>query len=100
MLNGKGGGLVGYRIEYGSGMAKRRKVRQRRIPALWLVLCAAAAALMIPGVRMALWQWMLPGDGVVTAEALGELVTNLREGESFGEAVSVFCREIIAHGAV
>ena len=89
---------MAYRIEYDSGGAKRQEVRKKRFPVAWVLLCAGAAILMIPGVRTAVWQWLLPGDGAVTAQALGELVTDLHAGESFGDAVTVFCREIIAHG--
>lgn len=89
---------MGYRIEYDSGGAKRQEVRKKRFPVVWVLLCAGAAALLIPGVRTAVWHWLLPGDGAMTAQALGELVTDLQTGEPFGEAVTVFCREIIQHG--
>lgn len=89
---------MAYRIEYDSGGVKWQAARKKSFPVVWVVLSVAAAVLMVPGVRTAIWHWFLPGDGAVTAQALGELVTDLQTGESFGEAVTVFCREIIQHG--
>lgn len=88
---------MAYRIEYDSGGVTRQKVRKKRFPMAWLFLCVVAVA-MIPGMRTAIWHWLLPGDGAVTAQALGELVMDLREGAQVGEAVTGFCREIISHG--
>ena len=89
---------MAYRIEYDSGGVKRKVAEKKRFPVVWLLLCAAAAVLMIPGVRTTVLHWLLPGDGAVTARALCELVTDLREGEALSDAVTVFCREIISHG--
>ncbi len=41
--------------------------------------------------------FLLPGDPKVTEAALIDLAENLREGESFSDAVTVFCREILDH---
>lgn len=89
---------MAYQIEYDSGGVKRKTVEKKRFSMVWLLFCAAAAVLMIPGVRTTVWHWLLPGDGAVTDRALGELVTDLREGEALSDAVTVFCREIISHG--
>lgn len=89
---------MAYRIEYDETGVKRQTVRNKRFPLLWILLFAVGTAMLIPGVRLAVWHWILPGDGAVTAAALGELVTDLRDGESLADAVSVFCREIIEHG--
>lgn len=40
--------------------------------------------------------WLLPGDPAVTEAALTEMIEKLHQGEAFGEAVTVFCKEIIA----
>ncbi len=40
--------------------------------------------------------WLLPGDPAVTEAALREMIENLSQGEAFGDAVSAFCKEIIA----
>lgn len=88
---------MGYRIEYGDCPVKG--AAGRRFPVWAILLGVAVAAALIPGVRSWVWHWILPGDGAVTADALGTLVTELQAGEPLGEAVAVFCREIIAHGS-
>ncbi len=39
--------------------------------------------------------WMVPGDPDVTAPAFTEFMNALSNGDSFGDAVTVFCREVI-----
>ena len=40
--------------------------------------------------------WLLPGDPAVTEAALTEMIEKLSEGEAFSDAVTAFCKEIIA----
>jgi hypothetical protein len=40
---------------------------------------------------------LLPGDPAVTAAALENMTEGLRSGESLLDAVTAFCREIIAN---
>lgn len=89
---------MAYQIEYDGGRTRYPQKKRRKFPWKWLALAVVAAVMAIPGLRTGLWHWILPGDGAVTAQALGELVSGLRSGEPVGEAVGVFCREIMANG--
>ena len=40
--------------------------------------------------------WLLPGDPAVTEAALREMVERLSDGEAFSDAITAFCKEIIA----
>lgn len=58
------------------------------------------AVIMLLFVVVSLWYgstlWILPGDPQVTASALEKLIEQLSEGAAFSEAVTVFCREVVA----
>ena len=43
---------------------------------------------------------LLPGNGESTAKALEELISQLHEVAAFGDAVTAFCREIIAGAGI
>ena len=40
---------------------------------------------------------LLPDPQNITQEALGCFMSELRSGEQFGDALYVFCKEIISH---
>lgn len=99
---------MAYQISYGQDAVERKKKREFRMPRSsrggLMRLCAAAVILliavvcMIPQVRMALWELLLPGDPEVTTTALERLVQAVSEGEAIQTALTDFCREIIDHG--
>ena len=92
---------MSYRIVYGDEPKKLmcHGIRLGRIAA-YTALCFALFAVL----TMAFWpegkaliqDVFLPGDAAVTAQALENMVDHLRAGEAIGDAVVVFCREIIA----
>ena len=95
---------MGYRIVYGP-MPKTRKLRNYRAPRL-RIMAAAFLLLFVLVVRQAwpdgaeiLREYLLPGERSVTEAAFGEMVTDLQNGQSVGEAVTAFCKEIVKHGA-
>lgn len=95
---------MGYRIEYGQTVIKtpisdieRRKVSVKNICVAVLV-AVLIGGLLIPQVRTVARDLILPGDSAVTAAALDGLVADLRSGTNIGDAVSVFCAEIISGG--
>lgn len=93
---------MGYRITYENGVIRKRIVRIRRFK--WKPWSAGVIAtvfvlmLMLPSGRLWIRNLLLPGDEEVTAAALESMVSNLRSGESVGETLEVFCKEIIAGG--
>ena len=92
---------MGYRIEYGSAPViwNPGKICWGRVlmrgTCLFAGLCVATAAFWPEG-REALMNWLYPGNAAVTRLALIHMADRLKEGEELGEAVLVFCREILA----
>lgn len=94
---------MGYRIEYGPTEEKMRKSSGmvRRLQ----VLTAAFLLLFILLVRQAwpegtakLREFLLPGEPSVTQAAFGDLLTDIREGSPFREALTAFCQQVIDNG--
>lgn len=86
---------MGYKIQYGPELKTEIKSR-----AFWkkhwkaaALLTTTAAALIL--VSLGEWDLFLPGDADVTHRALTELTENIRGGESFSDAITAFCLEII-----
>ena len=94
---------MGYRITYENGVIRKQTLKKRRI--MWkrwsvgTVTAILAIALMVPQGRSWFRDLLLPGDEEVTAAALEGMVSDLRDGQSIGEALETFCKEIIAGGA-
>ena len=92
---------MSFRIQYG---ISRHEVNSRKtkfkkwLPFLLAVIFLVAGWLIsLTEIR---FDWLLPGDPEVTAAALESLRENLAAGESLGEAVTAFCREIINGAAL
>ena len=93
-----GGIYMGYQISYGPVKTKDSvKMRGKTVRTFALVICiiALVIGLQVSGVGKTLWRWMLPGDPEITGAALDTMVQGLKEGSSVGDAITVFCREII-----
>ena len=43
--------------------------------------------------------WIVPGEPEVTISAFNEFMDALSQGDSFSEAITTFCREVINGGA-
>lgn len=92
---------MGYRVSYDlvSAPKVRRNKKWTGIAAIAvicvLLICATVfKTAALPWIR----DFLIPGDPDVTATALTELVNDLRDGVSFTDAVTTFCREIISNG--
>ena len=93
---------MAYRIEYTPELARRypqTKERKRWKPGKMLLL-----VLVIIG---ALWirfhgvpDFLIPGDAEITRAAASEFVDHVQIGMPVGEAVTVFCRQIIDGAAI
>ena len=99
ILNGKGVVLVAYRVSYDGAVVTKTSVsvrkKRRWVPVTVLLLLFGA--MVFPGGRLILRNILLPGDEVVTANALEALVENLKSGDSVSDVLEAFCLEII-HG--
>ncbi len=42
-----------------------------------------------------LQELLFPGDAAVTRSAMDTLISNIKDGQSFSNAITVFCQEII-----
>lgn len=91
---------MGYRIEYSGGQAFLRQLTVRKKGRWWAVAVALALiSLLIGPVRKNVYSVLIPGDDEVTIRAVRDLVGSLGDGGSVGEALAVFCQEIIYEGA-
>lgn len=94
---------MGYRIEYGPAAAPRRR---RFKPQLRLqILTAVVLILFTLGVKKGwpegagkLREFLLPSDtALASQEAMQTFLTSLESGHSLDDALTAFCREIVAN---
>ena len=96
---------MGYTIQYGQTLLKEEikepcsKLNNKLIPILLITSCTIAAFLIYAKADF-LRDIILPGNADVTEAALGHLAENLRSGETFGSAITAFCREIIINANI
>lgn len=96
---------MGYRVEYGP--QEKKKESKLLNPLKMQILTTVFLLFFVLGVRGAwpegtekLKEFLLPGELSVTETAFQNLVTEIKEGESIGDAVSTFCREIVEHAQI
>ena len=99
---------MAYQISYGQDCATKTKKLELRLPkpgrevmlraALVCSVILQLLTCLIPQVRLAVRNMLLPGDPEITATALERLVEAVSEGETIQTALTEFCREIIDHG--
>lgn len=91
---------MGYKIDYGAFGCKKTALRQKkkRFPVIWILLgfVLIFAFLNWNNFKQFVQDLLLPGDCEVTAIAIEAMVMDLKEGVSFSEALSVFCKEILS----
>ena len=87
---------MGYRINYSGGQAVHRQISFRKNSRWRLIIVVFLLLLLVIGpVRDEIYHLLIPGNDDVTIHAFRDLVSSLREGGSVGEALEVFCQEII-----
>ncbi len=92
---------MSYQIQYKTvGRKKYAKYKPTvRLTRLRAVLLVVATALLFLSFHITRVRYLfLPGDPVVTEQAIGNMVDALRSGESVGDAVTTFCQEILKNG--
>ena len=93
-----GGGSVSYMIEYEPHKKSLYPCRKRikRNNSVKIIFCMT---LLLIGVFVcrseSVREWLIPGDAQVTSEAFTTMITELREGETMGDAVAAFCVQVI-----
>ncbi len=89
---------MGYRIDYQS-VGKAKKQKKRHHPALMLAFCLLTILLLntvLKDQRALLLKIIFPGDVTVTAASLDHMLTQLKAGAPFQDALQVFCQQVIA----
>ena len=95
---------MGYKIVYGDGPKSvyDKNVTGNRLriltAACFLAFCLLVRLVWPEGVAV-LRDVMLPGEETVTELAFESMLDNLRSGEPVGDALTVFCREVIQNGS-
>ncbi len=89
---------MGYYIVYGpQKLVKNGNFRRGLLTAgAFGVFCLLVLAFWPEGREM-FADILLPGDRETAAEAAEEMVRALRQGQSLGEAVTAFCRDVIRY---
>lgn len=86
---------MGYRIVYGEEPpVQRPRSRLRLLTAAFGLAFLVLVGSFWPGGRALLRQVLLPGAGEA---ALQQMAEQIRAGEPVGEAVTAFCRDVVAH---
>ena len=96
---------MGYKIVYGSPPEEgERSVsrwgRIRLLTAVFLLILILGARLFWPEGTELLRQVLLPEEAGVTQTAFSQMVTQLQQGEPFGQAVAGFCQYVVEYGDI
>ena len=95
---------MAYSIRYVSFGEEKKQPKNQKWHKKWiaasliLLLVVGAMAVKLGGLPW-ITDYLLPGDPAVTAAALEDMVTDLKEGDNLYDAVRSFCREIMDHGS-
>ncbi len=92
---------MSYRVEYPgdsrkTGEKKGSSLSFQVMTGLFLLLFVLAVRGLWPQGRQVLEQWLLPDHMAPAQAAIGELVTDLAQGNSFSDSFGDFCQEVFA----
>ncbi|MBQ2785540.1 MAG: hypothetical protein IJF02_03455 [Oscillospiraceae bacterium] len=94
---------MGYRIEYESvgriPHPKRKKRTGIFVASVIILLVLCAITVKTIGLEW-VQEVLLPGDPHITAQALENMVEDLREGEGVIEAIKTFCKDIMQNASL
>lgn len=87
---------MGYVIEYPGNSWKNRKRDHH-----WVPVCAVLCALALVGLirkdsRYYIQRILFPGDAAVALAELERLAVNLQSGTPLGQALEVFCADVVS----
>ena len=90
---------MSYKIFYGEKSKSARKERRSGIhvpiAAVFILLAAMLARMIYPAETKQITEALFPLTNADTQTALEVFAQNIKEGESFSDAVTAFCLEII-----
>ena len=87
---------MGYVIEYPENSWKKRKRDRHWVP-VFAVLCALAlVGLIWKDSRYYLQRLLFPGDAAAALAELERLAVNLQSGTPLGQALEVFCADVVS----
>jgi len=93
---------LGYIIEYIGGSANKTNIQEKGKGSKTGLLAAILFAILILAVGQKnlseLADYLIPGNKVVTKDALSGFVRDVQDGDSFKDAITTFCKEIIQNG--
>ena len=94
---------LSYRIVYGPmpdvpKAGKKGNVRLRVLTALFLLLFVLAVRQAWPEGSAVLRRCLIPGEPTATEEMFHGMVSDIRSGETLGQAVTAFCKELVEYG--
>ena len=86
---------MAYQIRYEDTAVIKKTKPQQKIISAWIVsLCVVA--LLAGSLRLeSVQNFLIPGDPEVTKAAFSAFTRNLENGDSFTDAATAFCRQII-----
>ncbi len=90
---------MGYSIKYGNELIKtpycsRMSQKSKLLVSVLLTICIVLVFLSLSVGSKTLKEYILPGNADITESALNALISDLKDGEPLGSAVSAFCQEI------
>ena len=93
---------MAYYIQYDQGFNQKRSENlprkyDRKFIIAVIVVASILLVWLITPVRLAILDYLLPGNGEVTLHAAQEMIKDLKNGQSIKEAFSEFCIEILEH---
>ena len=88
---------MSYNITYNPDLKRRYPARRkgRCNPINIVVILLVGSVAMYGLMRSGIMRYFIPGDPEITVEAFSTMVARVGQGESVGNAVVDFCKEII-----
>ena len=84
---------MGYTIQYGQTVVKKTFDKSKQKTKYIAIVCVVI--LIFTGI-FCFRESLYPGDKEITKAALENMADNIQSGQKIGEALRVFCEEIIA----
>ena len=87
---------MGYVIEYPENSWKNRKRGRLLVPVLAVLCALALVGLIRKDSRYFIQRLLFPGDAAVALAELEHLALNLQSGTPLGQALEVFCADVVS----